>query len=192
MARNRVLAGLHRASGRTRRPPGAMVAPGGRQRLEGLLRSPIHSNVSPCRQDDVLKLSTGQANKKPQQVATEVSTRRGFRSELYRNSSGRQTGMEDDLRAIFTSLLAVGNLGVMSPDHPPDSRQLLPPCRDRTRPGSTPRSKDPGASWTYPSFTFISWARYPDEGVGLPAARSLSSRCPVLLVTSIAGSSIPA
>ena len=120
MARNRVLAGLHRASGRRadRRGDGDTRRA---TKVGGAFSRPPSTPTSP-------HIERGQASKKPQQVVTEVSTRRGFRSELYRNSSGRQTGLEMILRAIFTSLLAVGNLGVMSPGHRPDPRQLLPPC----------------------------------------------------------------
>jgi len=63
---------------------------------------------------------------------------------------------------------------------------------DRTRPGSTTLEGPRSVLCTHPSFTFISWMRYPDEGVDLPRVRSLSSRCLVVLVASIIGPSIPA
>ena len=163
-----------------------MVAPGGRQELEGpspvprpLQRLPISAGV--C-----LELEWGQTNKKPQQVATEVSTRRGFKSELYPNSSGRQTGMQTILRAIFTCLLAMGNLGVMSPDHPPRSKA------NSSRLAETGRGRGPHHAVGLRSvlrFAFGSPADNPDEGVGSLPARSLSSRWLVLIVASIVGSS---
>jgi hypothetical protein len=75
MARNRVLAGLHRASGRPADPRGD----GDTRRatnVGGAFSRPPSTPTSP-------HFEGREANKKPQQVVTEVSTRRGFRSELY-------------------------------------------------------------------------------------------------------------
>jgi hypothetical protein len=66
--------------------------------LEGPLRSPLHSNVSPYRRSDLSNLRVDGHIRSPNKSETEVSTRRGFRSQLYRDSSRRQTEACENFR----------------------------------------------------------------------------------------------
>ena len=155
-----------------------MVAPGGRQSWRGPLRSPIHSNVSPYRQDDVSNLSVDRQIRSPNKSQPKfrpvgasdrnyTETHRGVKPE-WRRFEGRSSRpcwqSETSVSCHQTILLIQGN-----------SSRLAETGRDR---GPHHARRTPERPETHPSFTFISWTRYPDEGVGLPADRSLSFEMP--------------
>jgi hypothetical protein len=179
-----------RHSRAARRPPGRWWHPEGDNAGVALSTPPFHSNVSPYRQSGLSNLRVGRQIRSPNKSETEVSTRRGFRSELYPNSWRRQTrGRRRLSRANFTSLLADGNPAVMSRRHALDPRQpppaLLETGRDRS-PRHARRAPDRPRR-----FAVDSRADYRDEAVGSPTTRSLSERWLIHLVASILRPSIP-
>jgi len=122
-----------------------MVAPGGRHELEGPLRSPVHSNVSPYRQDDVWNLSVDRHIRSPNKSQPKfrpvgasdrnyTETSRGVKPE-WRYFEGRSSRpcwqKETSVSCHLIILMIQGN-----------SSRLAETGRDRGQ----PRSRDPGAS----------------------------------------------
>jgi hypothetical protein len=122
MARIGVLAGLHRDSGRARRPPGRWWHPEGDN-----VGGPLPLQRLPIAAVRPLELERGQTNKKPQQVRNRSFDPSGLQIGTIPGlieTSNR--GLRKLSRAIFTCLLADGNLVVMSLGHSHDPRQTPP------------------------------------------------------------------
>jgi hypothetical protein len=169
--------------------PRAMVAPGGRQCWRGPLRSPFHSNVSPYRQSGLSNLRVDRQIRSPNKSETEVSTRRGFRSELYPGSSRRQIGVSKNFRGQSSRACWRTETSVSCHDVTlmiqGNSSRLAETGRDRS-PHHARRAPD-----SSPSFAFDSRADYRDEAVSSPITRSLSERWLIVLVQSVLRHWIP-
>jgi len=159
-----------------------MVAPGGRQCWRGPLCLPLPLQRIPISAGRRLGLERGKQIRSPNKSETEVSTRRGFRSELYPNPSSRQTGTQ-------TKSLQ-SNLHVLACGRKPRCHVAGPLCFSKATPPALLKQDAAGVLATLgglrsvPCFRCGSRSGNRDEAVDSLPTRTLSERWLIVLEVS--------